>query len=78
MGVVQLAHNFFWPILPISVLLHHESSDGIKNGGSNEQVLLLKSEFFASICGVVGIENAGNVFSSLSLFQGSEVVALVE
>lgn len=78
MGVVKLASDFFWPIFPFSVLLHHKSSDSICNRGGDQEVLLLKSEFLSCISGVVGIENAGDVFSSLSLFKGSEVVTLVE
>ena len=54
------------------------SSNDIVDGSRAEEVLLLKSQLFTSISAVVRVKNTGDVFSLLSLGDGTVVVTGVE
>jgi hypothetical protein len=54
------------------------SEDDIVDGGGAEEVLLLESELFTGISGVIWIEDTGNVLGILSLTNGTVVVTGVE
>jgi hypothetical protein len=55
-----------------------ESAENVLDSCTSKKVLLLQSESFAFFRCVVGIENGGNGFCSLSLFDGLPVVSIVE
>lgn len=56
-SIVELELDLVWPFVPESLLFNHESSDTIADGGGDQQVLLLESQFFSGVAGVVGIEH---------------------
>lgn len=53
-------------------------SDDIVKGGRAEEILLLESQFFAGVCGIVGVEDTGDVFGILPRIYSTIVITHVE
>lgn len=62
----------------ITIMVLFVVTNDVIETGRAEKVLLLQPELLACIRRVIGVEDAGDVLSILSLLDGSEVVALVE
>ena len=78
MSIVELDLVFGSELRPIVLVVLFVSSDDVTDGGTAEEVLLLQTQFFSSLCGVIRVENTGDVLSALSLGDSSKVVSLVE
>ena len=83
MSVIQLDLILLWEKSPVchfhivSVSLL-ESFDDVTEWSTWEEVLLLQSKLFATLCWVIWVEDRCDVFSALSLTNRSEVVTWIE
>ena len=78
MSIVELDLVFGSELRPIVLVVLFVSSDDVTDGSTAEEVLLFQTQFFSSLCGVIRVENTGDVLSALSLGDSSKVVSLVE
>lgn len=77
MGVVELNSDLVWERAPSAPRLLEASNDVVKRGG-NPKVLLLQTQFLASLEIVIGIQYSADRLSALLISDGAFVVAIVE
>jgi hypothetical protein len=62
----------------VIVMILFVSSDDVVKTGRAEEILLLQSELFTGVSGIIRVEDTGDVLCLLSLLNSSLVIALVE
>lgn len=77
MGIVKLNRNLVGEFAPGALGLL-ETANNIMQRGSHPEVLLLETEFFATIQVIVGIEDGADGLSSLLVCYRAFIVAAVE
>jgi len=78
MSIVQLDLVQISKLLEVVVVVLLVSSDNIIKRSGAEEELLLESQLFASICGIIWIQNTCDVLCTLSLLDGTNIIRLIE
>jgi hypothetical protein len=84
-GIVKLDRNFLVELIELSSdrisaakLGALVSSNNILKGSTDDEILLLETEFFSFEEVIIRIENLRDIFSNVSIEHGLNVVASVE
>ena len=78
MSIVKLDLVLVGELRPVVSVVLLVAADDVLERSSTEEVLLLQSQLFTAGSGVVGVEDAGDVFCGLPLGDGAKVVSRVE
>lgn len=77
MCIIELNGVFLREFIPV-IMFHFELVNKISDSSSTEEILLFQSKFFSFFSGVIGIQNTGQVFSSLPADNCSEIISLIK
>ena len=78
MSIIQLNLIFLWEHFESIIVLQFISSNNVINGSWWEEVLLLQTKFFSSICAVIWVQATCDRFSTLSFPNCSLVITWVK
>jgi hypothetical protein len=76
-GVIKLDLVELGELVPVGVV-ELEALDDVLDGSTAEEVLLLESQLFAFVGGVVGVEHASDVLSSLAFHNRLVIHTVIE